>query len=164
VIIIFLAITVSGFGQTIEGTVIDGRRKETIPFASIQLLNASSTSTKDSAMADVDGGFKFTNVSGGIYCIKIKFIGYKDTIFCNIKISSDTTLKLDIHRFCQYDSLEKNKTCPVCHKHDKVIPIRYGLLITINGMKGEGKKFKAGGCNISSCDPYWYCKRDKTEF
>jgi hypothetical protein len=161
VIIIFLSISVSVYGQTIEGKVIDGTRNEIINFTSVQLLDSSAMTTEGSVITDEDGKFKFTNVSSGVYCIRIMAISYKDTTFCDIKVSGDTTLKLDIHRFCQYDVSLIDKTCPVCRKQDKVIPIVYGLL---NSDKGNGKTFKLGGCNISYCDPHWYCKRDKTEF
>jgi hypothetical protein len=90
-----------------------------------------------------------------------------DTIFRDIKIVDNTLIKLNVHQFCKYDASINDKTCPICHKKDKVIPIRYGLPVSVNGenpMKHEGKTWKAGGCNISKCDPNWYCKRDRTEF
>jgi hypothetical protein len=151
---------------TIDGTAIDGVRNEKISFASVLLLD-STFSVKAGQMTNENGKFQFQNVSVGEYYIKIHSIEYTDTIFSKINFSGDTILTFDVHKFCRYDSSINNKTCPICHKKDKVIPIIYGLLISTNGedpMKDEGIKFKAGGCEKTNCDPNWYCKRDKLEF
>lgn len=152
-------------GQTVKGFVTDGPRKEVIAFASVKLIDAAQAFVTTST--DLEGEFRFYKVSPGIYSIGITYVGYPDIIYNNIRIQRDTTIKLDIHRYCKYDETLKNKTCPVCHKSNKVVPILYGLLISKNGsspMTDEPKRFKAGGCMVTGCDPNWYCKRDKTEF
>ncbi|MFP9112804.1 hypothetical protein ACLI1A_02610 [Flavobacterium sp. RHBU_3] len=71
--------------------------------------------------------------------------------------------------FCPY-SIE-NKTCPVCCTEKHVIPVRYGLIAVIekrdkngNIINDDKKKFKAGGCVVSDCDPQWYCEQDDVKF
>jgi len=74
---------------------------------------------------------------------------------------------------CKYDKSENNKTCPICEKQDKVIPIIYGLIARANvsvrkeesgNEKKTERKSYEGGCVISVCDPNWYCERDELEF
>jgi len=149
-----------GVPPTISGKVIDGTREQIISGASVIIFDTDGIG-KDSLTANVDGVFSSTYLSPGYYSIRIIAVGYQDTLFQNTYMTHDTVNVFDIHRFCKYDSSLKNKTCPICKKQDKVIPIAYGLLVS---MKGEGKTFKAGGCNITYCDPNWYCKRDKLEF
>jgi hypothetical protein len=159
--IFFLSILTTSFGQSIKGKVIDGTRDEIMSGAYVGLFDSAFSKPISIITADDDGNFVFSNIPIGTYNIKVNVIVYRDTIFRNIKITGDTDLVLDIHKFCQYDAARKDRTCPTCHKKDKVIPIEYGLRIS---NKGEGKTFKSGGCNITLCDPNWYCKRDKLEF
>jgi hypothetical protein len=132
-------------------------------FDSIYLLDSTATIIKMTTLTDIDGNFKFKDVSPGNYCIKDSGKHYG-----TIKVSADKTIKLKIiTKFCPYDGSIKNKTCPICHKQNKVIPILYGLLISTNSdspMKGAGETFIVGGCNVTDCDPNWYCKRDKNKF
>ena len=159
----FLLFSAFVFGQTIEGTVIDATKNEKISIARVQLI---STTNMLETLTDNDGKFKFIGVSPGIYSVKVHRIAFGDTTFHNIIIKGDTKLKLNIHKCCKYDASVGNKTCPICHKKDKAIPIEYGLLISTNGdpMKDEGVTFIAGGCKITNCDPHWYCKRDSIKF
>ena len=157
----------ASFALTIDGTVFDGKKNEVIPYANVYLLDSKMTE-KCGTATDLEGRFKFVNVMKGVYNIRISSIGFSDTTFASIALSGDTVLQLNIHRFCIYDASLNDKTCPVCHKTDKVIPIKYGLLITEKGKKkketGSSDEFYSGGCVITGCDPNWYCKRDKTKF
>lgn len=164
---LFLTISVASFGQTISGTIIDRTKNEGLPYVVILLLDSTEKITVKSAISDFNGKFIFDKITLNTVSIKTSYLGYDDTIFHRIHLKGDTVLKLDIYKPCKYDSSKKNKTCPICHKKDKVIPIVYGLLISTknkNPLKGNGKTFKAGGCNVTYCDPHWYCKRDKTDF
>ena len=58
----------------------------------------------------------------------------------------------------------KYKTCPVCKKKDKVIPITYGLPgKELMELSKSGEVILAG-CVISTNSPRWYCKRDLNKF
>ena len=59
--------------------------------------------------------------------------------------------------------IKRNKTCPICHENDEVIPIEYGYpsqKLIEDSVKG---KARIGGCLISVWDPNWYCKRCEDE-
>ena len=157
----------AGVAQTINGAIFDGRMKKDVPFATVELLDASMK-RKSITPTAMDGHFSFKTIAPGDYSIRISSVGYRDTLFRNITITSDTTLKLDISRYCQYDASKKNKTCPKCRKKDQVIPIVYGLPVSLDGkhpMDEHEKTVYWAGCEIiTDCKPNWYCKRDKTEF
>lgn len=153
------------YGQTVKGTVIDIKRNKPISFAIITFL------TKDKErhveFSNETGGFTFSNLPSNKYTITFSSIGYQDTSFMDIFINGDTTINLGYIRNCPYDETINNKICPKCHKKNSVIPIIYGLPVSLNGedpTKGNGKKFILAGCEISDCDPNWFCRRDKLSF
>ena len=92
----------------------------------------------------------------------------------NIRVNSDsvTDLKVSFVSNCQYS--RSDSICPVCKKIDKVIPIVYGLIVFENDENDttansssiieEEQSFRMGGCNVTGCDPFWYCRRDSISF
>lgn len=167
--IFLLTIYLTAYGQTgmIKGQVYDRREQKGLAFANVLLID--KIDPKMGTTTDDNGNYKIGKIPIGIYNLKVSYIGYGDTTLIEIKIMADTilTINLELPPPCKYDGHRKNKTCPKCNKSDKVIPIVYGLLISTNEedpLKDEGKTFKSGGCNISYCDPHWFCKRDKIEF
>lgn len=157
--IIFLFISLNIFGQTgeIQGVVYDRIQKERLAYAMVTLLN-----TDKITFTDIKGCFKIDSIPDGIYNLSVSFVGAGDTILTNLKITSQTKLKLKLKLppTCKYDNHRNNNNCPICGKKDKVIPIIYGLPV---GKLDEERYFYAG-CQITICDPKWYCKRDKHKF
>jgi hypothetical protein len=93
--------------------------------------------------------------------------GLGDTSIGEVVVfNTDVALTISYPPYCQYDHPEKHPLCPICHKKDEAIPIVYGLLIVTDDQQKQRKEpdFIAGGCEITSCDPQWYCKRDKHSF
>ncbi|MBK7131083.1 MAG: hypothetical protein IPM74_11270 [Crocinitomicaceae bacterium] len=57
----------------------------------------------------------------------------------------------------------KNPTCP--HQHqDSIIPIVYGYPSEELFNQSDSGLVMLGGCMISDCDPYWYCKKHNLSF
>ena len=81
---------------------------------------------------------------------------------------SPTKINLMFPKECENYKHIKNKTCPKCHKKNKVIPILYGLIVPI--LSDDGKllepkgEYYSGTCTEPECSPSWYCKRDKITF
>jgi hypothetical protein len=170
-----VTLTLEVMGQTIDVTLFDSLKNEVVPFANVQLLDSSGRAAKEKGTADLDGNYKFENVTPGVYSIRTHFIGYGEKIISNLNIRQDTSMRLNIRKYCEYDKSINDKYCPVCHQTDKVIPICYGLVIYEHGKPltdstGKVQKVKEtnecypAGCAITGCDPNWYCKRDKTKF
>jgi hypothetical protein len=160
-ILIFLTTILTVFGQfgKIKGQVYDRRENKGLAFAIVSLIE-----TKKGVYSDSEGNFKIDSIPPGVYRIKVQYIGYGDTILKSIKIIPDTTVTiiLELPPLCKYDEHRKDKTCPICGKADRVVPIEYGL--PVGKIDKKNRNVYYGGCNITYCDPNWYCKRDKYKF
>lgn len=63
---------------------------------------------------------------------------------------------------CRYRE-NKSSICPICKTDKKVLPIFYGLT-TLKFMRENKKKYYFGDCEITGCDPKYYCKTDHYKF
>ncbi|PHR13722.1 MAG: hypothetical protein COA40_04040 [Aequorivita sp.] len=128
-------------------------------------LEVYLTSCGPDKMIDVgdDLTFKFENLQPGEY--ELLFFPNGDTDYLNRKIYIDSGKRIvnfETYYFynCRYNISENNKTCPKCKKENRVIPVKYGLIIS----SGNPTDYWPGGCIVFDCQPHWYCKRDKIEF
>lgn len=77
---------------------------------------------------------------------------------------------------CDYNGSLKNRTCPKCHKQDKVMPIVYEEPPAppsededLEGPAAPAAKqslivgYNAGG-TVTGCDANWHCGRDRMDF
>lgn len=112
------------------------------------------------SVTDENGNFELKNIPTGLYDIKINTIGFKDKLIANFLINPDTK-NLDI----KYPNpcIPSKKICPFGHKKN-LIPIIYGFPDKKLLKKAKEEKIKLGGCNITDCDPKWYCKTHKILF
>jgi hypothetical protein len=166
-LLLFVFLTLLSYSQTITGRVFERRVNKYMSGVMIFVMDAQSKKQVASTLTDLSGNFK-TNLKPGNYNVKATMPGSCDSTIYNVRVTgnSNTEVKFVLPSFCIYDSLEKNKVCPICHKKDQVIPIEYGLRMNITGAKndGEGVTFYDGGCEVTCCDPHLYCKRDKKKF
>ncbi|MBZ0327191.1 MAG: hypothetical protein K8F54_06260 [Altibacter sp.] len=111
---------------------------------------------------DENLNFEFHNVRTGAFEIWIEPHSTYTYDFKSGNLKKDEIFEIEIPVAfsCVYDQSENDKTCPICRKQNRVIPIRYGLVIG----NGAGRKYRVAGCIRTDCDPNWYCKRDKIEF
>lgn len=79
--------------QTIKGTISDKQSQQTIPGATIQILESNPIKI---TRTDVNGKYKITDVSPGRYVLKITYSGYKDATISNIIVSSGKETILDV--------------------------------------------------------------------
>jgi CarboxypepD_reg-like domain/TonB dependent receptor/TonB-dependent Receptor Plug Domain len=79
--------------QTVRGTITDKISQQTIPGATVIILN---TEPALGAAADANGNFKIANVPIGKYSIKVSYIGYKPTILQNISVNAGKELVLSL--------------------------------------------------------------------
>lgn len=128
------------------------------------LFGASVTvpALKRGAVTDLEGNFKFDSIPTGTYSVTARYSAYGDTTIFNIVVAADsiTIVNFILPPPCSYDLNRNHKTCPICKKKNKVVPIVYGLPI---GPR-DNKRYYYAGCGITNCDPHWYCKRDKHKF
>lgn len=153
---------------SIKGKVFDVNTESPVVNATIRTNN----STK-SVYTDSSGNFEIQNVEPGLNDLNIRFNWFDDSTLKEIYVSDDkiTDLIINYDSYCQYSKADS--ICPVCKKIDKVIPIEYGYIVITEeehknmfdkSLKEDLRTFKSGGCEISGCDPFWYCKRDSISF
>src|SRR3712207_7256787 len=75
---------VSMLAQTkIEGHVTDGKSKEPLVGATIEVVDKNIKT-----IADVDGNFSITGLQNGKYRLLIKYVSYKDVYMNDVVVSS----------------------------------------------------------------------------
>lgn len=79
--------------QTIKGTISDKQSQQTIPGATIQILESNPLKITKS---DVNGNYKIADVAPGRYTLRISYSGYKEATVSNIIVSSGKETILDI--------------------------------------------------------------------
>ena len=171
--IVIILIFLGSLSCVAQNSVIYGQIVPENPEDSARIIAKSKVvlkinGTKKASYPDKNLNFTFQNLdsdsiliymepkSARIETMMMGFLEPNDTLF----------LKIPYMLTCKYDKSKNNKTCPICKRQDRVIPIVYGLLAYIQ-KKGEVNKepeIKEGGCIISNCDPNWYCKRDQIDF
>lgn len=142
--------------HTISGKVIDSRTISSLSGAFITLNYKNKQQ-----LSDEQGNFLFDSLPSGDYKLKIIYAGYpvKD-MAVTIGSNAHNNLVVEMNPPCKYDSTRKTGICPLCHKKDKAVPVRYGLPVG----KMDTLRYYYAGCEITYCDPAWYCKRDKRLF
>lgn len=73
---------------SIEGNITDSDTSESIPFATIALMQ-NDTFTLLGATSDFDGTFKIKNIKNGSYDVVISFIGYTTDTIKGLRIDKD---------------------------------------------------------------------------
>lgn len=112
--LIFLALIMiaglnTGFTQDskgkgeISGTVLDKNSGTPLESATIQIFKSDSESPLNGGATDKDGKFSITDISNGIYTVKVSYIGYGTAVAKNVTINKDKpvinlgTIKLDMN-------------------------------------------------------------------
>lgn len=142
---------------TIKGHVHDRKENEGLAFANVWLEG-----TEKGTLTDIDGNFIIDSIIEGTYILHVSYTGYADTTLSDIIVSAGSSyfIKLEFPSPCKYDNSIRNKTCPICGKRDKVVPIIYGLPIG----QLDKRNFYYAGCEVTMCDPIWFCKRNNFKF
>ena len=154
-------------GMTIQLKVDPSREKE-LKGSAVFMLIESSHVHKRHFIAD---GFRvrLEEIKADTFQISVRDYtdGFGDTtVTLILGPDEDVEITIPYPVYCRYDAGKQNKTCPVCGKKDKVIPIIYGLLLIPEESNRTRKKnvFYYGGCEVTGCDPNWHCNRDDYNF
>lgn len=152
-------------GQAILGNAFYKNSREPFPLLAVELLDHDNKQVLKSCKTDLEGAFRFDSLQAGTYFIRTQDELYGDSLVPVTLSKSNITLHIIIlQKGCQYNSSFQDKTCPVCHQKDKVLPIVYGLIVEKKPRKKTKRNYIPGGCVISLCDPNWYCERDNLRF
>lgn len=95
-LILFFLLTcfsISSIAQTIKGSVSDAKTRETLIGATVHIEKGSfqlNTTVK------LDGTYIFKNVSGGVYKLQVKYVGYKTTKEYEVDLTQKDVVILNI--------------------------------------------------------------------
>lgn len=133
----------------------------------VVLLNLGD-SVVDRTYANEQGYFQFQSIPTGVYSTSIKQIGYRTISVDDVRVIEDYIVKMTIqfpHPLpCPYNY--SNDFQPRCIRGhtDNIIPIVYGLPGKRLMKKASKGKIHLSGCNVSDCDPKFYCAIHIVEF
>jgi hypothetical protein len=160
---IFILVSISCFGQggQIVGrvTMTDRRFSANYLTLVLELDNIEVGGT----VPDSNGNFKIDRINKGTYDLVIRQIGYRDAVTNGLVITGDTLINLDLvyPPPCAFTT-DKNPKCIDGHT-DKIIPMVYGLPNNRTMQKSKKGKVHLAGCNVTGCDPQFYCTIHKQE-
>ncbi|MEJ8606727.1 hypothetical protein JSO61_009675 [Riemerella anatipestifer] len=146
--------------QSLNGFIKDSINIENRVF-NLKLKNIE-TEKEYFSHTEIDGKYEFQNIKNGNYILSIIYNNNYSNNQFKVNVNGITTQNFYLTKYCRF-SENKDGICPICKSKQNVIPIFYGLT-TRKFMKKNKSKYHFRGCEISSCDPKWYCKNDKLEF
>jgi hypothetical protein len=158
-----IAFALPGAAQTyaLAGQVIDSRTNTGLPGATVLLKKDTLVVTGCST--NQDGSFQLSKPLGSGYTIEVRSIGYRTKIVLLGYVANPAPLRLLMPGFCPY-VYRHGKTPPCIAGHlNEVVPIVYGLPDTKTMEKAKRGKLYLGGCNLTGCDPKYYCLIHKRE-
>jgi len=91
IISFFLLFGLAGYAQKgfVSGLVLDNESNETIPFATIILLDQSSKTVKG-AISNDNGTFSINTITLNTYTVQVSFIGYQTVTIKDVKLTKET--------------------------------------------------------------------------
>ncbi len=170
-VLLILLFNVACFAQSsINGTlVLNDPADHDFVVANTWVVLEQGTRT-DSTRIDNNLHFVFKDVTAERPKLKITPRHYPvDTGYSltNLK-EGENKIEINYSPTCPFG--KTGNVCPVCHKSDDVIPISYGLLVTIEKKESQPdastakRTYKPGGCVVSDCQPQWHCEHDDKDF
>jgi hypothetical protein len=161
ILLLFMLCNCTADAQVISGKVINRKTGEPIQAAFIAIEEKKINAKQQFLQTDINGYFSI-QLKPAKYRLRIQMPGSCDTVINSIELkdTSSITIEARLPLYCRYEASEKNNSCPVCKKKRNVIPVLYGLPA---GEMDEENYYYAG-CEITCCDPHWYCKKDKITF
>ena len=152
-------------GQQLTGTI---NFKEPINFVWMTARNLDRPDGTNNMSVRCDSSRQLINLRvnpNELYQIQISGLYEIDSVFY-IKLAKDSVVRININyppKICPYS--KSTGRCPVTSHVDNVIPIVYGLLMGSEiSEKLEKEEIRMGGCEVTDCDPNWYCKKHGIEF
>jgi hypothetical protein len=153
-----------GLSQTthLRGKVIDSQVNKGFWGATLLFKQADKVVTGGST--DSAGVFIVKSIPIGTYDVDIESIGYRTETLTNVVISSDTLLPtIPFPGPCKYIYRKDVQVACVGGHTDHIVPIVYGLPGKRLMEKAKKEKLYLGGCQITGCDPKYYCLTHRKE-
>lgn len=138
----------------IAGRVLDSQAATGVPGATVLLKH--DTVQVAGAGTNQDGFFVLPVVPVGVYQVQVQLISYRiKTVRYVAAVSNPAPLQILLPGFCPYSSRGKPE-CVGGHTNH-LLPIAYGLPSARTMARAKAGKIYLGGCEVTGCDPRYYC-------
>ena len=110
------------------------------------------------AITDSTGRFRVLNILPGVYDVDINAIGYRTKSLSAVVVKADSApLALEFPGPCQFIYSDKKLPSCIGGHTDHFLPIVYGLPGKKAMARAKAGKIYLGGCQVTGCDPKYYC-------
>lgn len=146
----------------LSGQILEGNGPAGFPGVTITLQRADSILA--GTMAGRNGAFTLPAVPLGTYDLVLKMIGYRTEKREGVQVTLQAqTLVLPFPGPCLYTYTKHQRpTCPTGHM-DHLIPMAYGLPSKHTMQRASRGKVRLAGCEVTGCDPRYYCPIHRRE-
>lgn len=146
----------------LAGQVIDSRTNTGFPGATVLLKK--DTLVIAGCSTNQDGSFQLAKPAGQGYTIEVKALGYRPkTVPVIGSVANPAPVRILLPGFCPYVYKRGEKPACIGGHTDQVVPIAYGLPGAKAMKKAKRGELYLGGCEVTGCDPGYYCLIHKRE-
>lgn len=115
-------------------------------------------------VSDATGAFSFANLPLGTYEVVLEMSGYRRESQADLQITAQpTTLTIPFPGPCRYRYLPHRLPACVGGHTDQFLPIVYGFPNARTLQLAKQGKLYLGGCEVTGCDPKYYCPLHQKE-
>jgi len=146
----------------LSGQILEGNGPTGFPGVTIMLQRADSILA--GTTAGDNGIFKLPEVPVGTYDLVLEMLGYRTEKIEGVQLTPQAkVLVLPFPGPCHYTYAKHHQpTCPVEHS-DHLIPMVYGFPSKHTMQQANRGKVHLAGCQITGCDPRYYCPLHQKE-
>lgn len=165
--ILALVISANLSAQTVTLTGSITNRDTTAGNAYWYVFLKQKDTTIKRTMNDDKGNFTLTGIPIGNYLLQFESIAFRTILRENLQILNDTTIIIKYPEPCEFKYtlyLKHGKpVCPIGNHTDSIITIVYGLPNSKTLEKAKKGLLRLAGCELTGCNPHYYCTIHKKE-
>jgi hypothetical protein len=133
-------------------------------FAGVTLTLHQAGHLVTGMVTDATGAFSFANLPLGTYEVVLDMSGYRRESQADIQVTArPTTLTIPFPGPCRYRYPSHRLPACVGGHTDQFIPIVYGFPNARTMQRAKQGKVYLGGCEVTGCDPKYYCPLHQKE-
>ena len=164
--VLLLALCVVQRGHA-QGTALTGTVQETASthgFPAATLLFKQGDATVTGTGTDSDGHFRVASIGPGTYDVEIQALGFRSQTVRGVVVTAASgPLVLDFPGPCTFRYAGNQRPACVGGHTDHLLPIVYGLPGKKAMVRAKAGKIYLGGCQLSGCDPRYFCPLHQKE-
>jgi hypothetical protein len=146
----------------LTGHVTTGDRAE--GFAGVTLTLHQAGHLVTGTVTDTNGAFAFANLPLGTYEVVLEMTGYRRESHADIPVTAPpTSVTIPFPGPCRYRYSSQQLPACIGGHTDHFIPIVYGFPNQRTLHRAKQGKLYLGGCEVSGCDPQYYCPLHRKE-